>query len=216
MYDSLLKYTDYPYQLVWVDCISEDGTREWLNSEIHKETVKVFVHKMGIGEAMNIGISKCSKESEYIGDLDNDIILTEGWLTRLIQHMEMDKKIASCHALQGPRKAGPKKIHAFARGIKHKKGLKKVLWVNGSHTLFRRSAIEQVGLWNPVFWMGEDKDIGIRLSDAGFKNVVALNTCVYHFANRTTNEIDRTDPEWRKHRRESKRLLDELYAGRKS
>jgi len=215
MYSSLKKYTRYPYELVWVDCISTDGTREWLNSELHKETVKVFVPKIGIGEAMNIGFSKCSKESEYIGDLDNDLILTEGWLTRLIQHMEMDKKIAVCQALWSLRGKDPEKIHEFARTIKNNNGLKKMWWVNGSHTLFRRSALEQVGLWNPIYWMGEDKDIGIRLSNAGFKNVIALNTCVYHFQGRTTSVIEKTDPEWNKHRIESKRLLDKLYGSRK-
>ena len=255
MYASLREHTRYPFELVWVDCISTDGTREWLNSEIHKDTMKVFIPKMGIGEAMNIGFSKCSADSEYIGDLDNDLILTDGWLTRLINHVERDKKIAACQPLWQQninylwrvdkaytfrkrflkyltefykkkleaflwRKVkkllikNPNRIHSIAQEIKDREGVKIVWWVNGSHTLYRRSALEQVGLWNPVFWMGEDKDIGIRLSTAGWKSAIALNTCIYHFQGKTTDRIDKTDPEWRKHRTESKLRLEELYGMR--
>lgn len=253
MYASLKKYTHYPYELIWVDCVSTDGTREWLNSEIHKETVKVFVPQMGIGEAMNIGFSKCSAESEYIGDLDNDLILTEGWLTKLIKHMETDRKIAACQPLwqrnlADPRMDGrfytfiniffklpefckkrgsyllrkirklhtynPNRIHSIAQKIKDREGVEIEWWVNGSHTLYRRSALEQVGLWNLVFWMGEDQDIGIRLSRAGWKCTIALNTCIYHFQGKTTDRIDETDSEWRQHRIESQHLLRELYGTR--
>lgn len=252
MFASLRKYTSYLYELVWVDCISTDGTREWLNSAIHEDTVKVFVPKMGIGEAMNIGFSRCSTESEYIGDLDNDLILTDRWLTKLIKHMERDRKIAACQPLwqrninnlgivcmvnpirkrffkaipesfkklgsrlfrkvnRKLRRDNPNRIHSLAQEIKDREGVMIVWWVNGSHTLYRRSALEQIGLWNPVFWMGEDKDIGIRLSRSGWKCIIALNTCIYHFQGKTTDRIEETDSEWQKHRVESRLLLIELY-----
>jgi len=252
MLASLRKYTHYPYELVWVDCTSTDGTREWLNSTIHEDTVKVFVPKMGIGEAMNIGFSRCRPESEYIGDLDNDLILTDGWLTKLIKHMERDRKIAACQPLwqrniNNPgivfivnpirkgffkaipkffkklvsplfrkvtrklRRDNPNRIHSLAQEIKDREGVMIVWWVNGSHTLYRRSALEQIGLWDPVFWMGEDKDIGIRLSRSGWKCTLALNTCIYHFQGKTTDKIAETDSEWQQHRVESRRLLIELY-----
>lgn len=213
MYNSLLKYTKHPHELVWVDCISTDGTREWLNSEMHKNTKKVFIPKMGVGEAMNVAFGECDKESKYIGDLDNDIILTDGWLTRLLEHMENDDKIGACHArweLRGYR-GTPDKIHSYAQKLKNEKGVTINWWVNGSHTLYRRSALEDVGLWNPTFWGGEDKDIGIRLTNAGWKCTVARNTCVFHFQGRTTKRIDQMDSDWRKRREESEVLLNKLY-----
>jgi len=168
---------------------------------------------MGVGETMNVAFGECDVESEYIGDLDNDIILTERWLTRLLEHMEKDKKIGACHArweLRGYRKS-PDDIHEYAKKLKDEKGVTVNWWVNGSHTLYRRSALEDVGLWNPVFWGGEDKDIGIRLTNAGWKCTVARNTCVFHFQGRTTKIIDQTDQDWRKRREESDALLRKLY-----
>lgn len=223
MYASLRKHTHHPYELVWVDCISTDGTREWLNSKEHMETVKVFVPRMGIGEAMNIGFSKCNPESKYIGDLDNDIILTDGWLTKLVSHLEKDEKISACSALWTSPKVLEKrngftpqnleqKIQNFAHQVADKqKGIAERTWVNGCHTLYRRRALEAVGLWNPAFWICEDKDIGVRLTRAGWKCAVALDTWVYHFLSRTTSETVKTDPRWNKHLIESTLLMEKMY-----
>ena len=221
MYESLRRYTHRPYELVWVDSASTDGTREWLRSLNH--IVPVLVGKMGIGEAMLNGLARCDPESEYIGDLDNDLVLTDGWLARLIVHMKENPELGaiatkSTAAYRGRIRFVPSKerfnedIQAFARKIAEQNtGLVAVDWVNGSHTLYRRKAIEQVGLWNPKLWMGEDKDIGIRLNRRGWRTAYANDAWVYHFLSKTTDEIDRTDPEWRRHRRESQSLLDRIY-----
>lgn len=221
MYESLKRYTHHPYELVWVDSVSTDGTREWLKNLDH--ITPVLVGKMGIGEAMLTGFAACDPESKYIGDLDNDLILTDSWLTRLISYMESTPTLGavaakSTVAYRGKIRFTPDKkrfnesIQDFARKIaSRKKGFTKVDWVNGSHTLLRRKAIEQVGLWDARFWMGEDKDIGIRLNRQGWQTAYANNVWVYHFQGRTTGKIDKVDPEWRRRRRESQALVKKIY-----
>lgn len=217
MYDSLKQHTNYPYELIWVDCESTDGTREWLST---LGITPVFVRKMGIGEAMITGLSRCNPESEYIGDLDNDIILTNGWLKRLVKHMETDESLGACAAmstkawpLQGtipfiPSKDNYKEdIQEFGREIAEREGVCPVSWVNGSHTLLRHRAIEDVGLWNPFLWWGEDKDIGIRLNEAGWQTVYARDTWVYHFHQKTTNSLD---SEWHNRVKESLKRYNRL------
>lgn len=193
-YDSLLKYTHYPYELVWVDYDSTDGTRDWLNSEIHKDTVKVFTSVGGIGAAMNIGFCACDPRSKYIGDFDNDLILTEEWLTRLIGYMENDPKLAMC-AVSSSRAIGgdvyfrPKDADSLEEEVqlfaherrKSEEKFRKRSFTNGSHTLFRRTALEEVGLWSPILWGKEDLDIGLRLTGAGWKCGYAMDIWIYHF-----------------------------------
>lgn len=222
MYESLRRYTHYPYELIWVDSASTDGTREWLKKL--DNITPVLVGKMGVGEAMLNGFAKCDPESEYIGDFDNDLILTDGWLARLIIHMKENPEFGaiatkSSAAYRGIIRFTPDKkrfnesIQAFARKIADQStGLMRVDWVNGSHTLYRRKAIEQVGLWDPRLWRGEDKDISIRLNRKGWRTAYANNTWVYHFLGRTTKQIDKQDADWRKHREESIRLLKQLYS----
>ena len=221
MYASLRRYTRHPYELIWVDSASTDGTKEWLNSL--DETKVFFVGKMGIGEAMLYGLTKCDSESKYIGDLDNDLILTDGWLGRLVKHMEDNPEFGaiatkSTAAFRGTVSFKPSEdnfdedIQAFARKIVDENaGLARVSWVNGSHTLLRREAIEQVGLWDARLWMAEDKDLGLRLTEARWRSAYANNTWVYHFHARTTKGVD---PEWNKKRRESLALCKRLIVER--
>lgn len=221
MYESLRRYTHYPYELIWVDSASTDGTRDWLKNLDH--ITPVLVDKMGIGEAMLNGLARCCPESEYIGDLDNDLILTDGWLARLIVHLKEHPEFGaiatkSTAAYKGRIRFVPGKerfnenIQTFARKIAEQNtGLTAVDWVNGSHTLYRRKAIEQVGLWDARLWKGEDKDIGIRLNKQGWRTAYANNVWVYHFHMKTTNLIRRTDAEWQAKRMESERLIKQLY-----
>ena len=217
MYASLRRYTHYPYELVWVDSVSTDGTRDWLKS---LDEVKVlFVGTMGIGEAMIHGLAECDLESKYIGDIDNDLILTDGWLGRLVKHMEDNPEFGaiaakSTAAYRGTIDFKPSKdafnedIQAFAKKIADEDtNLAVVDWVNGSHTLLRRKAIEQVGLWDSRLWTAEDKDIGLRLAEAGWRNAYANNTWVYHFHLKT---VEGLDPAWRKRQRRSNALCDRL------
>lgn len=232
MFESLTKYTCHPYELVWVDTLSTDGTREWLKSPIHKKTIKVLLNqRTGLGQAMNRGFRECDPESKYIGDLDNDLILTENWLTKMVNHMEANPKVAALTMVSTTRNKGvmpyafnyrnlelvKQQVRDFSRKLNKQyklgkqTGIKITRWCNGCHTLFRREALEQVNLWNPELWIGEDKDIVRRLGCKGWNCAIALNVWVYHFQGRTFKKIRREDPEWYEHMLESGRLLDKLY-----
>lgn len=221
MYESLRRCTHYPYELIWVDSASTDGTRGWL---VSLDGVKVFlVDRMGIGEAMLYGFAECDPESKYIGDLDNDLILTDGWLGRLVGHMEDNPRFGalsmkSTAAFRGTIHFSPSEesfdedIQAFARKIADENtGFARVSWVNGSHTLLRREAIEEIGLWDARLWMAEDKDLGLRLTEAGWRSAYANDTWVYHFHAKTTEGVD---PEWNKRRKESLSLCKRLIIER--
>lgn len=221
MYASLRRYTHYPYELIWVDSVSTDGTRDWLNSL--NEIKVLLVGSMGIGEAMLRGFAVCDLESKYIGDLDNDLILTNGWLERLVKHMEDNPELGAIAAKSTAAHHGTisfkpsensfnEDIQTFAKKIADEgTGLSIVDWVNGSHTLLRRKAIEQIGLWDSRLWMAEDKDIGLRLAEAGWKNAYANDTWVYHFHERTTRNVD---PAWNKRRQRSRALCNRLAVKR--
>lgn len=219
MYASLRQHTHYPYELIWVDSVSTDGTRDWLNSL--NEVKVLLVGTMGIGEAMIHGLAACDPESKYIGDIDNDLILTDGWLERLINHMENNPEFGAIAAKSTAAHHGTidfkpsedsfdEDIQAFAKKIADDgTGLTTVDWVNGSHTLLRRKAIEQIGLWDSRLWTAEDKDIGLRLTEAGWKNAYANDTWVYHFHLKT---VEGLDPAWRKRQRRSLALCNRLIA----
>ena len=84
---SIREFTKTPYEIIAVDNASEDGTKEWLESQ---EDIKVITTEkiVSYGEAINMGLRAASKSSGYLAVLNNDLIFTDNWDTKLIEAIE--------------------------------------------------------------------------------------------------------------------------------
>jgi len=201
--DSILKYTNRSFELVLVDNGSSDGTGEYFDSIPGAKVIK-NKENLGFAKGCNQGIEASS--GEYMLLLNNDVIVTEGWLDNLISCMESDQKIG----LVGPMSnfvAGPQQIEVpygesieqmleFAKQFNRRDPSKyeRTNVLIGFCLLIRRSVIEKIGLFDEDFGLGnfEDNDYCRRASAAGFDLVRAGDTFIHHFGNRTFigNEID--------------------------
>lgn len=97
--DSVIQNTDYPhYKHIIIDNGSTDGTRNWLEW-IKSSKAKWFKNidydftpnNLGDWGGMRYGIKKYYKDFEYIVQLDNDIEVSKGWLSALIEVLENEK-----------------------------------------------------------------------------------------------------------------------------
>jgi N-acetylglucosaminyl-diphospho-decaprenol L-rhamnosyltransferase len=62
-------------------------------------------------------------------------------------------------------------------------------WLSGSCLMVRRTAFEQVGGFDPGFFMYfEDVDLGKRLGDAGWRNVLVPDAEIVHVGGATTSQ----------------------------
>src|SRR5438876_1463305 len=82
---SLLRHTREPFELIFIDIGSLDGTAEYLDgvgaaARVHVEVVRTETD-LGIGEAVRTALSRAA--GEYIVLLNNDTIVTENWLNQL-------------------------------------------------------------------------------------------------------------------------------------
>lgn len=94
-FNSIIEKTAYPnYEIIIVDNKSQDDTPNYLK-EIEKkyEEVKVILNSenYGFAKGNNIGIRAC--DGDYIVLLNNDTVVTRGWLSGLIKHFERDKGV---------------------------------------------------------------------------------------------------------------------------
>src|SRR3990167_2237474 len=84
--ESLIRHTDYPYRLILVDNASDEPTRRYLESLKHDPRVDVLLirneENLGNIKAANQGIR--ASDATYICILDNDTIVTKGWLSEMI------------------------------------------------------------------------------------------------------------------------------------
>jgi len=83
--ESLKKHTLMPFRLIWVDDGSKSAERDAILKHIEKSgiTYKTIFHDKNLGftKSINDGIREC--ESNYLALINNDIVVTRGWLGKL-------------------------------------------------------------------------------------------------------------------------------------
>lgn len=192
--DSLEEHTSLPYELIIVDNGSEDGTVDFLKKYSgKKENVKCIYNpeNLAFSKANNQGMRIA--RGEYILLLNNDVILTDGWLKKLLRCMESSEHtgaVGPCtNIASGPQKVNPGyssleglSNYAAAFSLKHAGRWVDCHRLNAFCFLIRRSVIEQVGMLDERFGPGgfEDYDYCLRIRQGGFKIMLAGDTYVHH------------------------------------
>jgi GT2 family glycosyltransferase/glycosyltransferase involved in cell wall biosynthesis len=128
--------------------------------------------------------------SDYLVLLNSDVLVTPGWLERLLACAETDPRIVAVNPLTNradnidlPMAPGISYLAmndflaAERRGQYHD-----VVTGVGFCLLLRRRVLDQVGLFDPAYEHGycEESDLCMRLIAAGFRTVVAEDVYVYH------------------------------------
>jgi GT2 family glycosyltransferase len=210
--ESLIKHTkDIDYELIFVDNGStKDDTRTYLEElkEEHSNIKTIFNDEnLGFACANNQGIEL--SEGEYVLLLNNDVILTDGWLSRMINIAESDDRIgvvAPCtnHASGrqvikfGGTEEDDEEIQNFAKNILLKNAGK---WISvnrviGFCMLIKRDVLFKVGVLDEMFGPGgyEDYDYCMRVKYEGYDIVIALDTFIFHIGGKgySSNDMDYT------------------------
>lgn len=201
--DSLLRYTSYPFELVVIDNGSHDGTKDFFrdlsktvagrSSSLVGCTFIDNSNNRGVAAAVNQGIRKT--RSAFVCYLNSDIIVTAGWLERLVFHASADKKIGvvgcctnladeNCSAQPDMREI--QRI-AAAMALSRDRAYSPAAFVHGFCMLIKREVIDTVGLFDERFYpcAFEDLDYCLRTLKSGYKLITALDVFLYHFSGRS-------------------------------
>lgn len=190
--ESIRKYTSYgSYEIIVVDNNSTDETRQWLTKQ--RDIISILnSENVGFPKGCNQGIEVASGDSILL--LNNDVIVTENWLSNMMRCLYSDESIGavgpvtnSCSYLQAIKVGynSIEEMHSFAAeyNIYNPEKWEYRLKLVGFCMLIKREVIDKVGMLDEIFTPGnfEDDDLSLRILKANYRLILCKDTFIHHF-----------------------------------
>jgi len=197
---SLMKLSYPTYEVIVVDAGSTDGSAEIVKKKF-SDVRLIETRKMGIGEAINLGIQH-SKGEIIVFDLNSDDVVDKNWLSILVSALETSPEIG---IVEGKR-------YGTTHGVLYGAG-GKVNWITGNVygigqgkmdseefnfgrevdfvrvIAVKREVIRRIGLCDHAYYIYfEDTDFCIRAKKAGFKILYVPEAILWHVGGATVGK----------------------------
>ena len=193
--DSIRLRSDEPYELIFVDNGSTDGTPQYLESLADVQVIRNSGNR-GFPAAVNQGIKLAHGKQILL--LNNDTVVSTGWLLKMLIALESNSRVG----LVGPcsnNVSGSQMIpaaytemtsmdgFAWEWGKQHAGQREETDRLIGFCLLIKKAVIDQIGGLDEQFGIGcfEDDDICLRAKQAGWSAVIAREAFVHHYGSRT-------------------------------
>lgn len=189
------RHTKSPYEVIVVDNASADGTGAWAR----RAGAKVIRNKtnLGFAKAMNQGMA--AARGRWLVWLNNDVVVTPGWLERMIDCAERAPWIAAVgpctdvtvgfQRVPAPAFKNARDLAMFSEAwaLRHAGQAEGVHRLTGFCVLVKREAVRLVGVLDERFGLGtyEEFDYCLRLRQAGYDLAVARDVFVRHHGHKS-------------------------------
>jgi GT2 family glycosyltransferase len=200
--ESVFRHTRRPYELILVDNGSSDRTPAYLDevsTRAGPDRVVVLRNDTNRGFPAGCNQGLAQVQGRYVVFLNNDTIVTEGWLDGLIRwSLNEWPKIGLVGAVTNyapaPQHVGEDPgdldvLPAFAARRQREYAGKalEVERLSGFCLLARREVLQQIGGFDERFGLGffDDDDLCVRVRQGGYRLLAALNVYIHHFGSRT-------------------------------
>jgi GT2 family glycosyltransferase/MoaA/NifB/PqqE/SkfB family radical SAM enzyme len=203
--ESIEKYTPEAHEIIIVDNASTDGTPDYLlQYRSAHPNVQVIFNKENRGFAAGNNQGLVLAGGEYVLLLNNDTVVTHGWLTRMLavfrNHPEAGLVGPTSNYVSGPQLINNvpyknmKQMHRFAMQLadKYRGQSDEIFRVVGFCLMARRAVVDRIGGLDEKFGAGnfEDDDFCIRAAIAGFKARIAKDVFIHHIGGQTFDALN--------------------------
>ncbi len=220
---SIDRRTDWPrFEVVVADNASTDATRQWLGDEERRGSLRAVLLPENRSFAAGVNAAAAASRGEFLCVLNNDTVVTRGWLSALVRHLERDSTIG----MIGPSTneiANEAKVDVGYRELRHLDS-----WSRGFTrsraglalpvpmlamfcALLSRDVFERIGPLDERFEIGmfEDDDYSRRLAAEGLRLAVARDSFVHHAGRGSFRAL--ADDEYRRIFEENRRRYQEKW-----
>jgi GT2 family glycosyltransferase len=202
---SVEQYTPELHEVIIVDNASTDATLDYLRQyQSAHPNVQVIFNKENKGFAGGNNQGLVLARGEYVLLLNNDTIVTDGWLTRMLavfkNHPEVGLVGPMSNYVSGPQLINNvpyknmKQMHRFAKQLadKYRGQSADIFRVVGFCLMIRRVVVDRVGGLDEKFGTGnfEDDDFCIRAAIAGFKARIVKDVFIHHVGGQTFHALN--------------------------
>jgi len=195
--DSILKNTDGDYRLIIIDNASDSATKDYLESlaKPDEPPITLLRNEVNVGFVKAVNKAIAISDAPYICVLNNDTLVTKGWLTEMIAMANSAKDIGVVNPASnnlGQKPADGEPIELYADRMRKEKGRFIELGAAiGFCMLIKREVIARIGPFDEIYGMGnfEDTDFSRRAIKEGYICVMACGAYVYHRENSSFNMI---------------------------
>ncbi|AEF93757.1 Methyltransferase type 12 [Desulfotomaculum nigrificans CO-1-SRB] len=192
---SIERYTTEDYEIIIVDNGSDQATIEYLAAQ---ENVHLICNGKNLGFAAACNQGMTVAKGKYICLLNNDTIVTPGWLSHLAYHLEqnpqalvvgpMSNYASRAQTLPVAFRSIPE-IENFAAQNRINNWLKssQAQTLSGFCLLLKEEVKGIIGGFDTRFWPGnfEDNDYCLRIKLSGHQLLVAHDVYIHHIGSRT-------------------------------
>lgn len=172
---------DAPIEVIVVNDGSTDRSLEIVKRFLDSGVKIIDQENQGAVKATNNGFQEA--KHDFLCSIDSDVVLHQGWFSKVMPEFD-DNSVA---AVQGYYKTAPN-ISFLARMMGYDVEArydaiesKVVTQVCTGDTVYRKSAIEEVGLFDPGFTYGYDNDMSYRLQNSGYKLIFKKDALCDHY-----------------------------------
>lgn len=191
--ESIIKYTKKgTYEIIVVDNLSTDGTREWLKEQ---KNLKVILNdeNLGFPKGCNQGIKTANTNNDILL-LNNDTIVTENWLKNLQNCLHSDPIIGAVGAVSKSNENmqdcdfiyedfDTMQQLAKENNISNPDRWEQKIFLIGFCLLIKREVIDKIKELDEEYTPGyiEDNDLCLRINELGYKLMLCHDCFIHHY-----------------------------------
>lgn len=186
--------TKYPYEIIFIDNGSTDGTKEWLDTRTDIISYKE-PENSGLAACWNLGIKRAMEDGcSLFLVLNNDLILSPTTIDNLAKRMLTGKYVMVTGVNQHEGINEPQEM--MEKYVEYIEDEPENEHPDFSCFMIDKNTIEKIGWFDENYFIAyfEDNDYHARIALAGEKAISTTTAIYFHYASKTVEENDYLKP----------------------